>query len=106
MDKGHDNFADFDVNFFAKKSWFGSCLNDCKVNRRLTQINSRHIGFLRSGEAYVISSNIEGGWRFNFDVPCLRDSNNKKILNFTLNCIWNLKVGSIFDWFNIQRYFW
>ena len=25
MDKGHDNFADFDVNFFAKTSWFGSC---------------------------------------------------------------------------------
>ena len=43
MDKGHDNFADFDVNFFAKKSWFGSYLNDYKVNWGLTQINSRHI---------------------------------------------------------------
>ena len=76
MDKGYDNFADFD--FFAKKGWFESCLNDCKVNRRLTQINSRHIGFLRSGEAYVISSSIEGGWRFNFDELCLRDSNDKE----------------------------
>ena len=76
-----------------------------KVNRRLTQINSRLIGFLRGGEAYVISSNIEGGWRFNFDVLCLRDSNDKKILNFILNCIWNLKVESIFGWSNIQRYF-
>ena len=54
-------------------------LNDSKVNWRLTQINSRDIGFLESGKAYVISSNIEGGWRFNFDMLCLRDSNNKKI---------------------------
>ena len=61
MDKGHDNFADFDVNLFAKKGWFRSCLNDCKVNQRLTQINSRHIRFLKSGETYVISSNIESG---------------------------------------------
>ena len=61
MDKGHDNFTDFDVNFFAKKGWLESCLNDCKVNQRLTHINSRHIRFLKSGEAYVISSNIEGG---------------------------------------------
>ena len=60
---------------------------------------------MKSDEAYVISLNIEGGWRFNFDVLYLRDSNNKKILNFTLNCIWNMKVRSIFDWFNIQRYF-
>ena len=48
MDKGYDNFIDFDVNFFTKKGQFGSCLNDYKVNRRLTQINSRHIRFLRS----------------------------------------------------------
>ena len=65
--------------FFVKKGWFRSCLNDCKVNQRLTQINSRHIKILRSGEAYVISLNIEGGWRFNFDVLNLRDSNDKKI---------------------------
>ena len=51
-----------------KKIGWEACLNDGKINRRLTQINSRHIRFLESGEAYIMSSNIEGGWRFNFDV--------------------------------------
>ena len=66
MDKGHDNFADFDVNFFAKKCWFGSCLNDCKVNLRLTPIDSRYVGFLKSDETYAMISNIGSGSRFNF----------------------------------------
>ena len=78
MDKEHDNFVDFDVNFFAKKGWFGSCLNDCRINRRLTQINSRHIGFLRSDEAYAINSNMKSGSKFNFDVLCPKSSKDKE----------------------------
>ena len=51
---------------FKKKDWFENYLNDCKVNLRLTLINSRHIGFLKSDETYTMISNIGSRSRFNF----------------------------------------
>ena len=57
------------INSFKKKDWFRNYLNDCKVNLRLTPINSRHVGFLKSDETYAMISNIESGSRFNMLYP-------------------------------------
>ena len=57
------------VNSFKKKNWFENYPNDCKINLRLTPINSRHVGFLRSDQAYAMISNIRNGSRFNVLCP-------------------------------------
>ena len=44
----------------------------------LTQIDSRHVGFLRSDKVYTIISNIGSGSRFNFDVLCPRSNKDKE----------------------------
>ena len=54
------------INFFKKEDWFRNYLNDCKVNLRLTPIDFRYVGFLKSDETYTIILNIESGSRFNF----------------------------------------
>ena len=54
------------INSFKKEDWFRNYLNDCKVNLRLTPIDSRHVGFLKSDETYAMISNIESRSRFNF----------------------------------------
>ena len=54
------------INFFKKEDWFKNYLNNCKVNLRLTLIDSRHVGFLKSDETYAMISNIRSGSRFNF----------------------------------------
>ena len=53
------------INSFKKKDWFKNYLNDCKINLRLTLINSRHVRFLKS-ETYAMISNIGSESRFNF----------------------------------------
>ena len=54
------------INSFKKKDWFRNYLNDCKVNLRLTPIDFRYVGFLKSDETYTIISNIGSRSRFNF----------------------------------------
>ena len=66
------------INSFEKEDWFRNYLNDCKVNLRVTPINSWHVGFLRSDEAYAINLNMKSGSRFNFDMLCPRDNKDKE----------------------------
>ena len=88
------------INSFKMEDWFRNYLNDCKVNLRLTLIDSRHVGFLKSDETYAMISNIGSRSRFNFYMLYPKIVKIKK-LKFCLSLIWNLKVGSILDWSNI-----
>ena len=67
------------INSFKKKDWFRNYLDDCKVNLRLTPIDSRHVGFLKSDETYTIISNIGSRSRFNFYMLCPKVVKMKKL---------------------------
>ena len=67
------------INSLKKKDWFRNHLNNCKVNLRLTLIDSRHVGFLKSDETYAMISNIGSGLRFNFYILYLKIVKIKKL---------------------------
>ena len=67
------------INSFEKEDWFRNYLNDCKINLRLTLINSRHVGFLKSDETYTMISNIRSRSRFNFYMLCPKVVKMKKL---------------------------
>ena len=67
------------INSFKKEDWFRNYLNDCKVNLRLTSINSRHVGFLKSDVTYIMISNIGIRSRFNFYMLCPKVVKIKKL---------------------------
>ena len=67
------------INSFKKEDWFKNYLNDCKVNLRLTPIDSRYVGFLKSDETYTIILNIRSKSRFNFYMLCPKVVKIKKL---------------------------
>ena len=75
------------INSLKKEYWFRNYLNDCKVNLRLTPINSRHVRFLKSDETYTIISNIGSRSRFNFYMLCPKVVKMKKLKIFVLSLI-------------------
>ena len=73
------------------------------------QIDSRYVGFLMSGESYIMVLNIKNRSRFNFGMLCLRYYKDKPTQNFTLVLSKNFKSWIFLDsnvkWYSYQNSF-